>query len=101
MKSDQRSEVSDQQGSRQFMNRKIFCLALCALFFALCVSAQAQQLTKFPRIGYLAGGSSSANSYSRQAFHQGLRALGYAEGKNILIEYRYGDGNSERLPGFG
>ena len=80
------------------MNRKIFSLALCTLFFALCVSAQAQQTTKAPRIGYLAGGSSSANSYSRQAFHQGLRALGYAEGKNILIEYRYADGNSERLP---
>ena len=59
---------------------------------------QAQQARKIPRIGYLANGSYSANSYSREAFQQGLRALGYVEGKNILIEYRYAEGKSERLP---
>ena len=79
------------------MRKNVIRLSLCALLFALCWSAEAQQPAKVPRIGYLEGGSSSANSYSRQAFQQGLRALGYAEGKNILIEYRYGEGNSERL----
>ena len=80
------------------MNKKIFCLALCALLFALCVSAEAQQPTKVPRIGYLAAGSSSASSARIEAFRQGLRELGYVEGKNIVIEYRYAEGKLDRLP---
>ena len=80
------------------MNRKIFCLALCALLFALCVSAQAQQPAKVPRIGYLTADSPSADSARTEAFRQGLRELGYVEGKNIVIEWRYAEGKLDRLP---
>jgi putative tryptophan/tyrosine transport system substrate-binding protein len=62
-----------------------------ALLFALCFPAQAQQPKKVPRIGYLSAGPPS-NSPNREAFRQGLRELGYIEGKNILVEYRYMEG---------
>jgi putative tryptophan/tyrosine transport system substrate-binding protein len=57
-----------------------------ALLFALCLPAEAQQTKKVPRIGLLV--SSSSDSPRRDAFLQGLRDLGYVEGKNIAIEYR-------------
>ena len=59
-------------------------VALCAMLFALCVSAQAQQPKKVPRIGYLGRSRSSADV---EAFRQGLRDLGYIEGQTIIIEY--------------
>ena len=80
------------------MNRKIFCLALCALLFALGVSAQAQQPAKVPRIGYLTNESLSALSARTEAFRKGLRELGYIEGKNIVIEWRDAEGKLDRLP---
>ena len=70
-------------------------VALCAMLFALCVSAQAQQPKKVPRIGYLGRSRSSAVV---EAFQQGLRDLGYIEGQNITIEYRSTEGMAERLP---
>src|SRR3989337_2715311 len=60
--------------------------------------AQAQQPTKIPRIGYLAGSSLSGQSARVEAFRQGLRELGYVEGKNIVIESRYAEGKLDRLP---
>ena len=78
------------------MNRKIFCLALCALLFAFGVSAQAQQPAKVPRIGYLTNESLSALSARTEAFRKGLRELGYLEGKNILIEWRDAEGKLDR-----
>jgi ABC-type uncharacterized transport system substrate-binding protein len=72
------------------------CL-LCAMLFALCVSAQAQQPKKIPRIGYLAVSTASAHSPRVAALRQGLHELGYLEGKNIVIAFRYADGNSDRL----
>ena len=80
------------------MIRKTSCLALCALLFAHCVSAEAQQPKKVPRIGYLSGTSPSVNSARIEAFRQGLRELGYVEGKNIIIEWRYAEGKLDRLP---
>jgi len=77
---------------------KVIIVGLCTILFALCVSVQAQQPTKVPHIGYLTGASHSANSVRRAAFQQGLRELGYTEGKNIFIEYRYADGKLDRLP---
>ena len=68
--------------------------ALCALLF----SAEAQQPTKIPRIGFLGASSPSAISARIEAFRQGLRELGYVEGKNIVIEYRYAEGKLDRLP---
>jgi putative ABC transport system substrate-binding protein len=80
------------------MNRKITVLALCAMLPALCGSAEAQQPTKIPRIGYLGGVSLSANTARHEAFRQGLRELHYVEGKNIVIDWRSADGKLERLP---
>jgi putative tryptophan/tyrosine transport system substrate-binding protein len=78
------------------MNKTIFSVALAALLFALSFPAQAQQPTKIPRIGYLSGGL-LANLVSRiEAFRQGLRELGYIDGKNIAIEWRSAEGNLER-----
>ena len=80
------------------MKRKITVLTLCAMLFALCSSAHAQQPKKVPRIGYLSNTSPSADSARYEAFRQGLRELGYVAGKNVVIEYRYTEGKSDRLP---
>jgi putative ABC transport system substrate-binding protein len=60
--------------------------------------AEAQQPTKIPRIGFLGAVSPSALSARAEALRQGLRELGYLEGKNIVIEYRWADGKLDRLP---
>ena len=75
------------------------CLALGALLSALSLSAEAQQPTKVPRIGFLATVSPSTISDRVEAFRQGLRELGHMEGKNIVIEWRYAEGKADRLPG--
>src|SRR5262244_668030 len=62
------------------------------------VDSVAQQLTKIPRIGFLGAASASALTDQLDAFRQGLRELGYVEGKNIVVEYRYGDGKVDRVP---
>jgi putative ABC transport system substrate-binding protein len=79
------------------MKRKITVLTLCVLF-ALCASAEAQQPAKIPRIGYLSTTSASANSPRVKPFQDGLRELGYVEGKNIVIEWRYAEGKPDRVP---
>jgi putative tryptophan/tyrosine transport system substrate-binding protein len=78
--------------------RKLGSLALCAMLLALCLSAQAQQPTKVPRIGFLYAGSPSDQLLRVEAFRQGLRELGYMEGKNIVVEYRHAEGKYDRLP---
>src|SRR5215510_5866790 len=80
------------------MKKKITVLTLGALLFALCVSAEAQQPAKVPRIGYLSTNSLSAIAARAEAFRQGLRELGYVEGKNIIIEWRSAEGENDRLP---
>jgi len=60
--------------------------------------ARAEQATKITRIGYLAAASLSANAARVEAFRQGLRKLGYVEGKNIFIEWRSAEGKLDRLP---
>jgi putative ABC transport system substrate-binding protein len=81
------------------MSKKVMGLvALGAVIFALCLPAEAQQRTKIPRIGYLAGANLSASANRIEPFRQGLRELGYIEGKNIIIEYRSADGKLARLP---
>jgi putative tryptophan/tyrosine transport system substrate-binding protein len=69
------------------------CFTLTLLLFATCVPAWAQQPIKIPRIGYLSASSLAAMANRTEAFRQGLRDFGYVDGKNIIIEYRYGDGN--------
>jgi len=71
-------------------------ILIAVLLLALGVIADAQQPTKVPRIGYLGGPNPLLER--REAFRQGLRELGYIEGKNIVIEWRSGEGKSERVP---
>jgi putative ABC transport system substrate-binding protein len=78
------------------MRKNSSALALSAWLLALGVFAEAQP--KVPRIGFLSAGSASTFSPRDEAFRQGLRDLGYADGKNITIEYRFAEGKVERLP---
>jgi putative ABC transport system substrate-binding protein len=87
-----------KNSSRKFMGVKIGVLALSAVLFALCPSASAQEPTKMPRIGLLVAVSPSAAAARIETFRQGLRELGYIEGKNIVIESRYAEGKLDRLP---
>jgi putative tryptophan/tyrosine transport system substrate-binding protein len=82
------------------MRAKILAYALPALILATIHLAEAQQPKKVPRIGYLVSGSPSSTQTSVDAFRQGLHDLGYVEGKNILIEYRYAEGKDDRLRDF-
>ena len=91
--------VSRSKDSALIAQHSVLSLALCAMLFAPCYSASAQQPTKIPRIGYLAASSLSTNAARIEAFRQGLRELGYVEGKNILIEWRSSEGKADRLPG--
>lgn len=69
-----------------------------ALLVALCCPAIAQQPPRIWKIGVLVSTSSSANKARDEALRQGLRALGYAEGQNIVMDYRYAEGKTDRLP---
>src|SRR5262249_51519813 len=73
-------------------------LALGSILVALGLSAEAQQPTKIARIGYLNPGDPVSRTYRTEAFRQGLKELGYIEGKTIIIEYRFAEARSERLP---
>jgi putative tryptophan/tyrosine transport system substrate-binding protein len=65
------------------------------MLLAVAVRAEAQQAEKVPRIGYLAAGSSASSRV--EAFRQGLRVLGYVEGKNIAVEYRHAEGKVDEV----
>jgi putative tryptophan/tyrosine transport system substrate-binding protein len=81
------------------MKAKILVYALPALILATIHVAQAQQPTKVPRIGYLsARGAVFTPRSASEEFRQGLRDLGYIEGKNILIEFRYAEEKLDRFP---
>lgn len=75
-----------------------FSFALCAVLFALCVSAEAQEPKKIARIGYLSGRSGPFEVLA--TFKEGLRQLGWVEGKDINFEYRYGGNDLEKLSKF-
>ena len=75
-----------------------FLSSVSALLLALCLSAEAQQPKKMARIGYLSAGDPVSRRYRVDAFRQGLKELGYGEGKNIIIEYRYSETRLDRLP---
>jgi putative tryptophan/tyrosine transport system substrate-binding protein len=68
------------------------------MLFALCFSAEAQQPTRIPRVAYLTAAPFSAVTDRTDAFRQGLRELGYVEGKNIVIEWGSPEGKPDRLP---
>jgi putative tryptophan/tyrosine transport system substrate-binding protein len=85
---------------RTLMRKIVFIsLTLSTLLFALCASTEAHQPAKIARIGYISGtGSISDPGPYVEALRQGLRDLGYIEGKNIVIEYRGAEGKLDRIP---
>jgi putative tryptophan/tyrosine transport system substrate-binding protein len=80
------------------MKKEITFLTLCAMLFALSLPTQAQQPKKVPRIGYLSSVDAPRDSARHEGIQLALRELGYIEGQNIVIEYRYADGKIERFP---
>jgi len=80
------------------MKKKITRVVLVAFIVACFQLAEAQQPTKVPRIGLLNASSPSTVAARIEVFRQGLRELGYVEGKNIVIEYRHAEGKLDRLP---
>ena len=80
------------------MKAKILVYALPALILATIHFAEAQQPEKVPRIGFLDLSTASGSAVLVEAFRQELSKLGWIEGKNITIEYRFAEGKRERLP---
>jgi putative ABC transport system substrate-binding protein len=78
--------------------KKAAPLSILVVVLAAAVIAQAQQAGNVPRIGVLMPGSRSNAKLRIRAFQEGLRELGYVEGKNIVLEYRYAEGRPETLP---
>ena len=74
-------------------------ITLCAMLFALCSSSEAEQPKKVPQIGYISGtGNATDQGPYVEALRQGLRDLGYVDGKNIAIEFRGAEGKLDRIP---
>ena len=78
-------------------NRKFIAIVLSVFLLAFTSAVQAQQPI-VPRIGLLGGASGAANAGRIEAFRQGLRELGYTDGKNIVIEERWAEGKLDRVP---
>src|SRR5262245_32163938 len=87
-------------GVMKTMSRKMVCVAFATLLFAVSFHAEAQQAKKVFRIGYMTAGfpSSTSTKEIAEAFRRGLRELGYVEGQNTVIEYRYAEGVADRFP---
>src|SRR5262245_52677311 len=79
------------------MKNKIIALALGALLFAPCFSAEAQEPTKLPKIGFL-GVRPDDSKATFESFKRQFQMLGYVDGKNIVYEYRNAENKPERLP---
>jgi putative tryptophan/tyrosine transport system substrate-binding protein len=80
------------------MSTNILISLLATVVLTIVPLAQAQQATRIPMIGRLGASSASAEAARVEAFRQGLRELGYIEGKNIVIEWRHAEGKLDRLP---
>jgi len=74
--------------------KSILCLVLCASLFALCLPTAAQQPKKVSRIGYLSNTDAATDSPRAEGIRLALCELGYIEGQNIAIEYRFAEGRS-------
>jgi len=80
------------------MNRRTFIGALAGSLLAAPFAAEAQQAGKVWRIGYMSPATSQASQLSVQRFLEGLRDLGYVEGRDFVMDYRWAEGHPERLP---
>jgi putative ABC transport system substrate-binding protein len=95
MKMGKRSEA---RGEKKNMKKRITLWLLATLFLANVSLANAQQTSKVPRIGVLDNSTASGSGVLLEAFRQELSKLGWIEGKNITIEYRFAEQKNERLP---
>ena len=73
-------------------------ILVAVVLLALGVITEAQQPTKVPRIGYLSPREAASESTRANAIRLALHEIGYIEGRNIAIEYRYGEGKRDRTP---
>jgi putative ABC transport system substrate-binding protein len=80
------------------MKKKIISFVLGAMLLALSLPAEAQQTGKVPRLGFLDASTAAGSAVRLEAFWQEMRKLGWIEGKNITIEYRFAEQKPERLP---
>jgi len=80
------------------MNRRTAIRRLATFFLTTASLAEAQQLKKVPRIGYLSPGDAASESTRAEGIRLALRERGYVEGQNIAIEYRHAEGKSDRFP---
>jgi len=90
--------VSSKKSSEKPMTRSILFWLLAAVLLTSVSPAEAQHPKKVPRIGYVGSTASEQTATNTQAFRERLCELGYIEGQNITIEYRYFEGRVERLP---
>jgi putative ABC transport system substrate-binding protein len=96
---DQVSGVRLQPKARaKTMEKRTVAIALGAMLFALSSTVDAQQPTKVYRIGYISSGVATGST--EEILRQGLRELGYIEGRNLVMEWRYSKGKVDALPGF-
>jgi putative tryptophan/tyrosine transport system substrate-binding protein len=96
---EQGAKSKDEKHTKELMRKRVLGFTLSTLLLALCSSAEAQQPTKITRIGYVSGsGDPKTPGPNVEAFRQGLRDLGYIEGKNILVEYRFMEGTVDSIP---
>jgi putative ABC transport system substrate-binding protein len=96
--SDNRKSKTCGERSRTIQNRKRLRLSVITVVLVAGAVAQAQQPTKIPRIGFLDPSNASSIAGLSEAFRQELSKLGWSEGKNIIIEYRFAEQKSARLP---
>ncbi|TAK07592.1 hypothetical protein EPO44_03780, partial [bacterium] len=82
------------------MSKRIFATTLASVILLFVCRADAQQTGKVPRIGFLDGSTASGIAVLLEAFRQEMRKLGWIEGKNITIEYRFAEQDIKRLPEF-
>src|SRR4249920_2797953 len=89
---------TERKRGRKLMRKNVIRLTLCAMLFALCAAAEAQQPKKVFRIGYLSSTDPARESARSGEIRLALRERGYIEGQNIAIEYRYAQGKVDRNP---
>jgi ABC-type uncharacterized transport system substrate-binding protein len=82
------------------MKKQLLALSFGTMLFALSLPVEAQQAGKVVRIGFLDNSTASGMAVLLDAFRQELSKLGWIEGKNVTIEYRFGEQKLERLPEF-
>jgi putative tryptophan/tyrosine transport system substrate-binding protein len=93
-----RAKLQRSKRSALIAWHSVLAVALGAVLFAVCSPVEAQQSKKAIRLGFLIATSPAAEKSRLDAFLEGMRELGYVEGKNLVIEWRYADGKFDRLP---